>query len=127
TAVLDHSLREVRKGASSAISAFEGRTTIASNAALNLLDQNDYATLSAYAEETLRRHQSLERRVMLASGRMLQVYASPTYEGGESIGTILRLKSVPSDSIGANTGSPVHLTAFDHLVGCSNVFRKAIE
>ncbi len=122
-ALLCHYLQAVRKRAGGAVMAFDGRTTIASNAALSLLQPEDYATLTAYAEETLRIGHALKRQVVLGSGHSVQLVATPKFDGGDSVGVIvqIRLPLVQPADIRPMSA------AFRHLVGHSEAFRQAVS
>jgi transcriptional regulator of acetoin/glycerol metabolism len=127
-ALLFHYLQELRKRY--AVIAFDGRTTIASQGALAILEQGDLAALLAYGEESIRGQHALERQVMLTSGRAVQLVASPKFDGGECIGTIVRLKTLSEDPP-RPSARPVALqaerSAFGLLVGQNRAFRQALD
>jgi transcriptional regulator of acetoin/glycerol metabolism len=122
-ALLCHYLQAVRKRAGGAVMAFDGRTTIASNAALSLLQPEDYAALTAYAEETLRVGHSLKRHVVLSTGCSVQLTATPKFDGGDSVGVIVQLRQAPVEPVDTRPQS----SAFGHLVGRSESFRHAVD
>jgi len=122
-ALLYHYLRELRRRAP--VIAFDGRTTIASNAALSLLVQDDLTAVLAYAEETLRTRRPVERAVRLRSGRVARLLASPRFDGGECVGTIVRLEAGAEET--ARAVLPPRPDPFRHLVGQSPAFRGALD
>jgi transcriptional regulator of acetoin/glycerol metabolism len=126
-ALLFHYLRDLGKRAGRATIASDGRTTIASNGAVSLLEPDDYSTLSAYAEEALRGERRLERQITLKSGREVQVVLSPRFEGGESIGVIMRLTLSRDDAASSPADMPPSWTPFHHLAGRSQAFRRALQ
>src|SRR5205814_6930229 len=79
-ALLFHYLQELRRRA--AVIAFDGRTTIASNAALALLGDGDLPILLRCAQQALRAGGPLAGAVALPSGRAVHLAVSPRHDGG---------------------------------------------
>lgn len=122
-ALLWHYLQEVRS-ARSAVVAMDGRTTITSAGAVQLLHQDDHALLWACAEESRQSARPLERRLTLSSGRVARLVALPKYDGGDLVGVVLRLDPLAAEPPPPSARRP---DAFAHLVGRSPGFRRALQ
>lgn len=124
-ALLYRYLETRRTRAGKALIAFDGRTTIASDGALRLLERGDYAALTAYAEESVRGERPLQRQVTLDSGSTMLVVATPQYDGGECIGAILDLRPAarPIEMPAIARAAP----AFPALIGQNQQLRRTLE
>lgn len=124
-ALLFYYLQEIRNSRYPVV-ASDGRTIIASDGAVRLLDQSDYPLLWRYVAEVLQTSKSFERDMTLASGRDVVLSATPRYDGGEPAGVVLKLKplgkAVSASFFGEPMGDP-----FDDLLGNSRLWREAVE
>ncbi|MGO4584035.1 sigma-54-dependent Fis family transcriptional regulator [Arthrobacter sp. 2RAF6] len=127
-ALLSAYLREVRKRGSDAVVAMDGRTTIASRAAMGMLAQSDYAVLAGYARTSQDLRQPLEHNVTVVSGRVLQLQIRQVDTGDDPVGTVMRLRPAPVPQPSATrVGVSERLDGFEQLVGEGLAFRRALE
>lgn len=127
-ALLTSYLAEVRKRGGDSIVVMDDRTTIASKGALHMLGQNDYAVLAGYARESERLVSTLEREISLGPGTTLQVHASPITSGGETIGSVIRLRPPkPVKAASPRIAAPLRSDPFATLVGDSLALRRTLE
>lgn len=122
-------LAELRKRGGDAVVVMDDRTTIASKDAMHILRQSDYAVLAGYAQESERLAHTVERDVVLGSGMALQVHAAPVLSAGESIGSIIRLRSPKQRKKSGllTTSSPQRMDGFDSVVGESRALRRTVD
>lgn len=124
-ALLFQYLKQLRMQ-SGAVIASNGQTTIMSADAAAFIQPADQTMLAALIAEGLRSSRPFERSLTLASGEMVQVLATPRFDGGEHIGVILRLKppaAVRSEKVLA---PPTATGIFPGLVGRSVAFQTAL-
>ena len=140
-ALLAEYLRTVRQGGGRAVVATDGRTTIASSSAMELLDRSDHAVLNGYAGEVLESDAgSVEREIVLSGGRAVRVRVCKATDGFESVGTIVCLRPTlgsatarkaftsPAEVVpSARLDAAGKADAFAGLVGESSVLQRALE
>jgi transcriptional regulator of acetoin/glycerol metabolism len=128
-ALLSSYLTEVRKRGADSVVVMDDRTTIASKGALNLLGDSDYAVLAGYARESERAAAVLDREVTIAAGATLHVQARPITSGGETIGSVIRLRPPKARRVRTSRVAPTNrrTDSFDTLVGESLALRRALE
>ncbi len=128
-ALLSSYLAEVRKRGADSVVVMDDRTTIANKGALNLLGDSDYAVLAGYARESERTASPLDRDITIGAGELMHVQARPITSGGETIGSVIRLRRPkPSRTRAARTASVNHRTdGFGALTGDSLALRRALE
>lgn len=128
-ALLSSYLTEVRKRGADSVVVMDDRTTIASKGALNLLSDSDYAVLAGYARESERTAAPLARDVTVGAGALMHVQARPITSGGETIGSVIRLRRPKTPRTrSARAASTNHRTdAFETLTGDSLALRRALE
>lgn len=119
-------LRELRKRGAGAVVAIDGRTTLASQDALELLSAQDYPVLSAYAQESMRAESSsVTKDIVLSNDRRATVSVEPVFSGRERVGSVLQLRVVEArvarESRGTD-GDP-----FKAFVGDSHALRRALD
>lgn len=127
--LLDSYLAEVRKRGAESVVVMDNRMTIATRGALEMLQPADYAVLAGYARESEQLSRPVEREVMLEPERALHLRASPISSGGETIGSVIRLKPVMPIKT-ARSGSSVSMNrsdAFKAVVGESLAIRRAVD
>lgn len=125
-ALLFYYLQELRASRGPVV-ASDGRTIIASDGAVRLLDHADYAVLWHYVGEVMRLSRSLEQNVRLTSGRDVHLAATPRYDGGEPAGVVIRLRPVPVRPAGPGHALAAGSDVFASLVGQSPAFRQATD
>ncbi len=120
-------LREVRKRGSDAVVAMDGRTTIASKGAMQLLDQSDYAVLAGYAQEVQSLDRPMEREICCGPDRTLHLQVRPVSNGDTEAGSVIRLRKVESRPRAAFSRPVAGKDIFGQLVGKSSTFKRAVE
>ncbi|MEE6189386.1 sigma-54-dependent Fis family transcriptional regulator [Mycolicibacterium sp. 120320] len=127
--LLDSYLSEVRKRGSESVVVMDSRMTIATRGALEMLQPADYAVLAGYARESEQTSRPVEREVMLEPERALHLRASPISSGGETIGSVIRLKPLaPIMAIRAGASpSTTRRDPFEAVIGESVALRRAVE
>jgi len=127
-ALLSEYLREVRKRGAEAVIAMDAHTTIVNRGAMQLLDQNDYAVLAAYAREGGQRDRPAEHEVHCSPGRVLQLQMRPVIGGDTAAGTVMRLRELKGRRGGiAVAQGAVRHDDFQEVVGESMALRRALQ
>ncbi|MGV0807961.1 sigma-54-dependent Fis family transcriptional regulator [Mycolicibacterium setense] len=127
-ALLASYLGEVRKRGTDSVVVMDDRTTIASKGALHMLGQSDYAVLAGYARESETLETPVEREVRVGPDSMLHVHARPITSGGETIGSVIRLRQPKgSKSVLSGKSAPRRTNSFDALIGESLSLRRALD
>ncbi|GCE39030.1 Response regulator of zinc sigma-54-dependent two-component system [Rhodococcus wratislaviensis] len=119
--------RESRLRGGAAVVAIDGRTTIASNRAKEMLSNSDFAVLSAIARQVDAFGEVREEVVVLADSRALTVHVKPVTIDGQVIGAVMRLHEITAPpTIGGSTAlpAPVSPAPLDDLIGASAVMRR---
>lgn len=127
-------LKMTRRQRNGAIVAMDGKNTMVSDQALELLRQDDFAAISSYAQEALRSRRPITQEVTLSGGRLVQLHVSLAGETSEPLGAIVVVKSKAGGERRSGVGwaetstlatpeSPV----FGDLVGTSRVFRDGVR
>lgn len=126
--LLDTYITEVRKRGGDSVVVMDGRTAIATRAALEMLQPGDYAVLAGYALESKQLSRPVEREVLLDSDRRLHLRASPISAAGEMIGSVIRL-TAPARTIAAPQSRKTHsrTDSFRTLIGESLALRRALD
>jgi sigma-54 dependent transcriptional regulator, acetoin dehydrogenase operon transcriptional activator AcoR len=126
--LLDSYLAEVRKRGAESVVVMDSRMTIATRGALEMLQPADYAVLAGYARESEQLSRLVERDVMLDPQRALRLRASPISSGGETIGSVIRLKPVAPIKTARPGASPstTRTDAFKAVIGESVALRRAV-
>lgn len=125
-ALLSTYLTEVRKRGAGMVVVMDDRTTIASKGAMQTLEQSDYAVLAGYARESERGDRLVEREITVGVGSTLHVQARPISDGGDTIGSLIRLKPVKAAS-GRRVAESGRNDSFPAIVGKSAALRRALE
>lgn len=120
-------LREVRKRGSEAVVAMDGRTTIASRGAMQLLDQSDYAVLAGYAQEVQATERPMEREICCGPDRTLHLQVRPVSAGDSEAGSVIRLRKVESRTRVVVPRASASKEHFEHIVGKSSTFKRSVE
>jgi transcriptional regulator of acetoin/glycerol metabolism len=120
-------LRELRKRGAGAVVAIDGRTTLASQAALELLSPQDYSVLSAYAQECVRAGHEMSKDVVLASDRTANVSAAPVFAGRKPVGGVLQVRVREKAESPRVQPRDAQLDPFSGFVGESRALRWALE
>ncbi|MBS1843828.1 MAG: hypothetical protein JST53_05350 [Actinobacteria bacterium] len=127
-------LKVTRRQRNGAILATDGKNTMVSDQALELLRKDDFAAISSYAQEALRSRRPIKHDVTLSGGRLVHLQVSMAGEESDPLGAIVLVKSTTEEvaatsggarAVAANspTGSPV----FADLVGGSQEFRLGVQ
>ncbi|MDI9979547.1 helix-turn-helix domain-containing protein [Rhodococcus sp. IEGM 1307] len=119
--------RESRLRGGAAVVAVDGRTTIASNRAKEMLSNSDFAVLSGIARQVDAFGEVREEIVALSDNRTLTVHVKPVTIDGQVVGAVMRLSEITAQSaIGGSAASPaaVSLAPLDDLIGASAVMRR---
>ncbi|MFI6367742.1 sigma-54-dependent Fis family transcriptional regulator [Nocardia sp. NPDC050630] len=119
--------RESRLRGGAAVVAIDGRTTIASNRAKEMLSNSDFAVLSGIARQVDAFGEVREEIVALSDGRMLTVNVKPVTIDGQVVGAVMRLYEITAQS--AIAGSAVlpaaaSMALLDDFIGASAVVRR---
>ncbi|MDR6958315.1 transcriptional regulator of acetoin/glycerol metabolism [Pseudomonas brassicacearum] len=126
--LLSEYLRELRKRGTDAVIAMDGKTTIASRSAMQMLDQSDYAVLAGYAQEIRHCNEPIEREISCGLEKKLFLQARPVDGGDGDAGAVMRLRKSEARSsrnrLSRSTGSKGQ---FEQLIGNSSSFKRAIE
>lgn len=127
--LLNSYLAEVRKRGAESVVVMDNRMTIATRGALEMLQPADYAVLAGYARESEQFSRPVEREVMLEPQRALHLRVSPISSGGETIGSVIRLKPVLPVTT-ARSGASSSMTrsdAFKVVIGESLAIRRVVD
>ncbi|OUS88534.1 sigma-54-dependent Fis family transcriptional regulator [Rhodococcus sp. NCIMB 12038] len=119
--------RESRLRGGAAVVAVDGRTTIASNRAKEMLSNSDFAVLSGIARQVGAFGEVREEIVALSENRTLAVNVKPVTIDGQVVGAVMRLSEITAQAaIGGSALSPaaVSLAPLDDLIGASAVMRR---
>lgn len=121
-------LREVRKRGTDAVIAMDGRTTIASRGAMQLLEQSDYAVLAGYAQEMERFARPVEREVCFGDDRVMHLQVRPVEASDGAAGSVIRLSKVEARSNKVKVSrSTVRKDQFENIIGKSSMLKRAAE
>ncbi|MBS1843128.1 MAG: hypothetical protein JST53_01815 [Actinobacteria bacterium] len=127
-ALLTAYLRQLRKRGSGAVLAIDGRTSISSTGALEMLDPRAQPVLAAYAQEARRAGCALRRELSLDDGTSVDVCIDPVSWGAEVVGSVLTLRPAGTGSTVRRTPTPRgEAGPFADMVGESPAFARAIE
>jgi transcriptional regulator of acetoin/glycerol metabolism len=120
-------LRELRKRGAGAVVAIDGRTTLASQAALELLSPQDYPVLSAYAQECVRTGCGMSKDVVLASDRLATISVAPVFAGRKPVGSVLQVRVAENPLSSRALPRDAQLDPFRAFVGESRALRRALD
>jgi transcriptional regulator of acetoin/glycerol metabolism len=128
-------LKVARRYRNGAILATDGKHTTVSDAALELLREDDFAAISSYAQEALRSRRPVKQDVTLSGDRLVRLHITMAGEGQNPLGAIVVVKSTACQRLecggGGNAASApagkTSLRVFDDLVGESQAFRQALD
>lgn len=130
-------LKATRRHGNAAVIATSGKSTIVTDSALELLREDDFATISGYAQEVLRSRRSVKQHVVLSGERGVELHLSLAGDTATPIGAIVVVK--PATSAGTARrkrarrpdtdlgGTPGDARTFPDLVGDSPDFRQALS
>jgi hypothetical protein len=128
-------LRHNRRYRSGALIATDGKHTMVSDPALELLREDDFAVIASYAQEALRVRRPVRHDAMLSGDRPVQLHITMAGEGSDPLGAIVLVKplvgrdpAVPVAPAIVATGRAASAPRlFDDLVGESQAFRQALD
>ena len=125
-------LRVNRRHRHGALIATDGKHTMVSDPALELLRQDDFVVIASYAQEALRVRQPVRHAVMLSGDRRVQLQISIPGSAADPLGAIVLVKPLaPNASTAASTASSISLAParrlFDDLIGENQAFRQALD
>lgn len=120
-------LRELRKRGAGAVVAIDGRTTLASKAALELLSPQDYPVLSAYAQECVRSGCEMTKDVVLATDRSASVSVAPVFAGRKPVGSVLQVRLADNPVSARLERRDPECDQFRAFVGESRALRRALD
>lgn len=127
-ALLSEYMREARKRGADAVIAMDDRTTIASRNALSMLDQSDFAVLSALARQAEPGHVA-RHDLSVSGGFEVQLHVRPmeTTEFRTGGAAIMRVHIPEGRSATIPLAAASPGPAFTGLVGESASLRRALE
>jgi transcriptional regulator of acetoin/glycerol metabolism len=120
-------LRELRKRGAGAVVAIDGRTTLASRDALEILAAQDFAVLSAYAQQSVRAHQRIVQDIVLTNNRTASVCVEPVLAGRERVGSVLQVRVAEARPARARPAHTPEGDAFEVFVGESGALRRGLD
>lgn len=129
-------LRVSRRYRHAAIVATDGKHTMVSDPALELLREDDFAAISSYAHEALRSRAPVRHDVTLSGDRLVQLHISMAGDVADPLGAIVLVKPLTTrrpDRVAEPAAAVVTLRPaaaagpFDDLVGENQTFRLALE
>lgn len=126
-ALLTEYLRETRKRGTDAVVAIGGDMTIASKEAKCLLNESDYAVLSAYSKETEHFCQPTEHKFRCASGKLLELQLRPVFFGDAVKGTTIRIREDKKSEAKLSSTTSTGEAAFPRLRGRNLQFRQSLQ
>lgn len=124
-------LKVTRRQHKGAIIATDGKNTMISDPALELLREDDFAAISSYAQEALRSRRALAQDVTLSADRVVHLQVEMAGDSADPLGAIVLVKTIGSAAAGPPAPSAaVHgetiSREFHDLVGESQAFRRAL-
>lgn len=133
-------LRVNRRYRNGALIATDGKHTMVSDPALELLRQDDFVVIASYAHEALRDRQAVRHQVTLSGDRRVQLHISIAGPPAEPLGAIVLVKPLTGRSAQRAAAAPVAVVTaatrrsdasgqplFDDLVGENQAFRRALD
>jgi len=130
-------LRLNRRHRHGALLATDGKHTMVSDPALELLREDDFAVISSYAQEALRLRRPVCHEVMLSGDRSVQLQISMAGRDGDPVGALVLVKPLPAraaepvsaaaPAVVATRGDAAALRPFADLVGENRAFRQALD
>lgn len=126
-ALLTAYMREIRKRGTDVVVAMDDRTTIATQAAMKVLDQQDYAVLAGYGREATQRRAPIKRELIVGDLRAFDLLASPITVEDHAAGCVFRLRpSAPGADRAPKRAGTQRNDPFPSLVGESPALRRAL-
>ena len=127
-ALLSEYMREVRKRGADAVIAMDDRTTIASSNALSMLDQSDFAVLSALARDA-EPGRSARHDLSVSGGFEVQLHVRPmeTTEFRSGGAAVMRVHVPEGRASRTVSLPPAPVPQFDGIVGENAQLRRALE
>jgi sigma-54 dependent transcriptional regulator, acetoin dehydrogenase operon transcriptional activator AcoR len=130
-------LRVNRRYRHVALIATDGKHTMVSDPALELLRQDDFVVISSYAQEALRDRRPVRHEVTLSGERRVQLNISIAGPPADPLGAMVLVKPLaarPSSRMDPAAPAVVSLTTaaaapglFDDLIGENQAFRQALD
>ena len=130
-------LRVNRRHRHGALIATDGKHTIVSDPARELLRQDDFVVISSYAQEALRLREAVRHEVTLSGERRVQLNVSIAGPAADPLGAIVFVKPLAgraSDRVPAPAPAVVAIPKdvpdqplFDDLVGENQAFRQMLD
>jgi transcriptional regulator of acetoin/glycerol metabolism len=125
-ALMSEYLREVRKRGADAVVAMDDRTTIASRSALSMLDQSDFAVLSALARNVDQGRGMIQHRLNVSAGREVRLNIRPMELGAGAAVMRVQVQTRSPGAAPALAGREAS-AQFHGVVGTSRALRRAID
>jgi len=130
-------LRVNRRYRNGALIATDGKHTMVSDPALELLREDDFMVISSYAREALRVREAACHEVTLSGDRRVRLNISMAGEAHEPLGAIILIKPLtsrgrkpegsPAPAVVALRPASAATDPFDDLIGDNQAFRRAID
>lgn len=129
-------LRVNRRYRNGALIATDGKHTMVTDPALELLRQDDFAVISSYAHEALRDRKPVRHEVTLSGDRRIQLQITMAGDDAEPLGAIVLVKSLGGSRAERAGETPSLVSArpdataacpFADLIGENRAFRQAID
>jgi transcriptional regulator of acetoin/glycerol metabolism len=129
-------LRLNRRYRSGALIATDGKHTMVSDPALELLRQDDFVVIAGYAQEALRVRKAVRHEVTLSGDRHVQLNVCMAGPAQDPIGAIVLVKPLAVRGSDRTTAAPAVVSTgqdapaqalFDDLIGENEAFRQALD
>jgi sigma-54 dependent transcriptional regulator, acetoin dehydrogenase operon transcriptional activator AcoR len=129
-------LKATRRQRNGAVLATDGKNTMVSDQALELLRKDDFAAISSYAQEALRSRRPTQHEVTLSGGRLVELQIAMAGGEADPLGAIVLVKSTATRAAAAGShggaagpapARPSQSSVFADLVGGSQAFRLGVQ
>jgi transcriptional regulator of acetoin/glycerol metabolism len=129
-------LRINRRYRHGALIATDGKHTMVSDPALELLRQDDFVVIAGYAQEALRVRKAVRHEVTLSGDRHVQLNVCMAGPAQDPIGAIVLVKPLAVRGSDRTTAAPAVVSTgqdapaqalFDDLIGENEAFRQALD
>lgn len=130
-------LRATRRCCNGALIATDGKHTMVSDPARELLREDDFVVIFSYAQDALRSCRPVSHDVTLSGDRAVRLNISMARDGEDSLGAIVLVKPLSGRRSENRAGAAPAIVAarpvgqesdpFDDLIGENQAFRKAVD
>jgi transcriptional regulator of acetoin/glycerol metabolism len=129
-------LKIARRYRNGAILATDGKNTMVTDPALELLREDDFAAISSYAQEALRSRRPVKHQVTLSGDRLVELQIFMAGDGRDPLGAIVLVKPTASTKPSRAPDRGIYLSVpasdsrprlFDDLVGENYALAQALD